>query len=87
MKKWRSPANLAGRRLCAVAPITKRNIRLNRGLQSHCTTGRGEEMALEAFEKAPFPANFQLFSRGFVRVFRDPISEARESARIESQKR
>jgi hypothetical protein len=42
-------------------------------------------MALEAFEKAPFLANLQLFSCGFIRVFRHPFSEPREPAQIESQ--
>jgi hypothetical protein len=44
-------------------------------------------MALEAIEKAPFPANFQSFSQGFIRVFRHLFSEPRKPARIECQKR
>jgi hypothetical protein len=34
LKKWRSLENLAHRRHCAAAPITRRNIMLDRGLQS-----------------------------------------------------
>jgi hypothetical protein len=44
-------------------------------------------MSLEALEKPTFTDIFQLFSHGFLRVFRRPFSEAREFARIQPQKR
>jgi hypothetical protein len=48
--------------------------------------GRGE-MSLESLEKPTFSDTFQLFSHGFLRVFRLPFSELRELARIEPQNR
>jgi hypothetical protein len=48
--------------------------------------GRGE-MSLDALEKPTFSDIFQIFSHGFLRVFRSPFSEARKLGRIKPQKR